>query len=131
MEVTETKVSPLGKMSVTLTPVALFGPLFTIPIVYVKVSPTLAVVLSTVLVTARFTVEPPQPDVQTAEAMVKTSVCVDGPQLFVAVSGILKVPAVVGVPLIVSVVVAKVSPSGKDEVATENVVAVVDDAVNV
>ena len=68
---------------------------------------------------------------QTAEATVKIKVCVEGPQLFVAVSGILKVPAVVGVPVIVSVVVAKESPSGKDDVATENVVVSVDDAVNV
>ena len=74
---------------------------------------------------------PPQPDVQTAEATVKTSVCVVMPQLFVAESGMLNVPTVVGVPLIMFVVVAKESPAGRVDVARENVTACVDDAVSV
>ena len=91
----------------------------------------MAVVLSTVLVTVKFALDPPQPLVQTADATVSTSVCVVIPHEFVALSVILKVPVVVGVPEIVFVVVAKESPAGRVDVATEKVAAGVEDAVRV
>jgi hypothetical protein len=82
-------------------------------------------------VTARFALEPPQPDVQTDEATVRTSVCAETPQIFVAERGMLNVPTVVGVPLIVFVEVANESPAGRVDGLTENVTAGVDEAVSV
>src|SRR3989344_2306655 len=54
--VTETKFSLESKISVTVTPVALSGPLFVTVIVYVTVSPTLAVDLSDVFSTERLAI---------------------------------------------------------------------------
>ena len=69
------------------------------------------------------------PDVQTNGETVRTRVDVAGPQLFVALSVMLKTPAVVGIPLIVFVVVANESPGARVDVATEKMTSCVDEAV--